>query len=84
MTYLEERALGAPHEKLQLLGQGAHDARLDGDEEVLLRPVVLQDDGERVLDLAVDAPLCAEEACDRLWPTEEREGLVDAMCTWQT
>lgn len=64
LFYLDEGALGAPDELLELLRHRRGDGRLDGDEQVPLGAAVLQDDGEGVLDLALDAALGAEEAGD--------------------
>jgi hypothetical protein len=44
-----------------------------------LRPIVLENDSERVLDLAFDAALDAEECCDGLGASEEHVGLVEAV-----
>ena len=61
---------------LELLIHGRDDGRLDCDEEILLRAIVLKDDRERVLNFTFGIALYTEETCHRLWSSEEDESLV--------
>jgi hypothetical protein len=76
---LQERTRGAADPELELLRHRGYDACLHCDQQVFLRPIVLQNDSERVLDLAFDAALDAEECCDGLWAPKEHVGLIEAV-----
>lgn len=79
LTHLDERAFRSTNELLKLFCHGSSDGRLDSDEQVLLAPAVLQDDSKGVLNFALDVTLCTEESSHGLRPSEESEGLVDAV-----
>lgn len=54
--------------------------RFDGHQEILVGGAgVLQDDGEGIVNLAVDAPVGTEETCHRGRGAEEVQGLVDGV-----
>jgi len=74
LAVLDEAAVVAADEVFERLLHGADDGGLDCDEEILL--LVLQDDGECVVGLALDASQRAVEACYAARTAEEAERLV--------
>ena len=79
---LEVGPLGAADVELELVFRVGDDGGLDGHKEVLLFAGVLQDDGEGVVDVAVDAAVGAEEAGHGGGAAEEHEGLVEGVRAW--
>jgi hypothetical protein len=82
---LEIGPLGAAREEAQLVLHVRDDGRLDGHKQVALVAGILEDDSERVVNVAVDTAIGAEEARHRGGGTKEVQGLVDGVgaLVWQ-
>ena len=78
---LDVPAFRASDEILQLILHGRHDDRLHRDQQVLEFAVVLQDCGEAVFGLGVDAPVHAQESRHVCGTPEEEERLVQRVAS---
>lgn len=81
-SYLEIGPLGPAREEAQLVLHVRDDGGLDGHEQVALVAGILEDDGEGVVDIAVDAAVGAEEPRHRGGRAKEVQGLVNGVGAW--
>ena len=79
VTHLDVGSFSASDKELELVLQVADDGRFDRDGQVLLRARILQDDGEGVVDVAVDAAVRAQEARHGRRRAEQKQSLVERM-----
>ena len=78
---LEVCSFGSPDKETELVLHMRHDGCLDSHKEVLLVPAILQDNGVRVVDLAVNTAVGPEEGRYRVWTPKQMQGLVDRVGT---
>lgn len=80
-AHLNITSLSASGEIFQLVPHRRNDDRLDGDQQILLVAVILQDRSEGVLDFGLDAPVGAQEPGHGRWSAKEQQSLVERVAT---
>lgn len=81
LGYLDVGAFRAADNVLQLVLEVGNHGGLDGDEEVALGAGVLQDNGEGILNLTVDATVGTQKGSDGVGLAEQHQGLVNRVRT---